>query len=416
MAASLSTAISLTYPGAVIASSVGIRVPDRTIFEIDQFQASNGAANTREIIKLTGAPTPGSSPNYVARDSNGDQPSLDSQSSTNSKTNSSMNKTVTDSTDNKSTEIDIGQLIGQRKFSEASTVLDTVLARSPFDSKAWFNYGICRQALSDYHGALAAYEMTCSLTPSDLQAKSSAEKMRAFIKSQSDAKRELANAALARQKQKDQLQQLVKEKNYQLAQSIAEQLLTAEPTDSELWFKLGLAKQGLGENHAALAAYDMATRLAATDMEKRTAAQNMRTFLAQDGTGILQLPAVVQEVQANPQPDFGPYLADLTRRIKRAWFPPKGNEYKRVTVVFKVHRDGQMTNLRMITSSGLTIADQAVLVAVEHAAPFRPLPAGSNEEIDVQAIVNSSKARPDKSTSDLKYVFVEVDRNTFRNF
>lgn len=82
--------------------------------------------------------------------------------------------------------------------------------------------------------------------------------------------------------------------------------------------------------------------------------------------------------------DFGPYMADLQRRIKRAWFPPKGNESKTVKVVFKVHRNGTMSNLRLARSSGLAIADQAALKAVKNAAPFRPLPKGAPNDVDIQ--------------------------------
>jgi TonB family protein len=82
--------------------------------------------------------------------------------------------------------------------------------------------------------------------------------------------------------------------------------------------------------------------------------------------------------------DFGPYMADLQRRIKRAWYPPKGNESKRVMVIFKIHKDGTMSNLRLDHSSGLAIADQAALKAVENAAPFRPLPAGAQDDVDIQ--------------------------------
>jgi TonB family protein len=82
--------------------------------------------------------------------------------------------------------------------------------------------------------------------------------------------------------------------------------------------------------------------------------------------------------------DFGPYMADLQRRIKRAWFPPKGNESKRVVVVFKVHRGGELSNLRIDHSSGVAVADAAALKAVENAAPFRPLPAGASEDVDIQ--------------------------------
>ncbi len=82
--------------------------------------------------------------------------------------------------------------------------------------------------------------------------------------------------------------------------------------------------------------------------------------------------------------DFGPYMADLQRRIKRAWFPPKGNESKRVVVIFKVHKNGELSNLRLGTSSGAAIADQAALKAVENAAPFRKLPEGAGDDVDIQ--------------------------------
>ncbi|MBS2004486.1 MAG: TonB C-terminal domain-containing protein [Cyanobacteria bacterium SZAS LIN-5] len=89
-------------------------------------------------------------------------------------------------------------------------------------------------------------------------------------------------------------------------------------------------------------------------------------------------------VAAQADVDFGPYMADLQRRIKRAWFPPKGNESKRVVVIFKVHRGGELSNLRLDKSSGVAIADQAALKAVENAAPFRPLPAGASDDVDIQ--------------------------------
>ncbi|HEY9677919.1 MAG TPA: energy transducer TonB [Drouetiella sp.] len=89
-------------------------------------------------------------------------------------------------------------------------------------------------------------------------------------------------------------------------------------------------------------------------------------------------------VAAQADVDFGPYMADLQRRIKRAWFPPKGNESKRVVVIFKVHRGGELSNLRLDHSSGVAVADQAALKAVENAAPFRPLPAGASDDVDIQ--------------------------------
>lgn len=82
--------------------------------------------------------------------------------------------------------------------------------------------------------------------------------------------------------------------------------------------------------------------------------------------------------------DFGPYMADLQRRIKKHWFPPKGNESKRVVVIFKIHSGGELSGLRLDHSSGVAIADNAALKAVDDAAPFRPLPTGAPDSVDIQ--------------------------------
>jgi TonB family protein len=88
--------------------------------------------------------------------------------------------------------------------------------------------------------------------------------------------------------------------------------------------------------------------------------------------------------EAVKQVDFSLYMAELQRRIKRVWFPPKIARSKRVQVIFKVHRNGEMTNLRLANSSGLTAADEAALKAIEAAAPFHPLPAGAPTDVDIE--------------------------------
>jgi TonB family protein len=82
--------------------------------------------------------------------------------------------------------------------------------------------------------------------------------------------------------------------------------------------------------------------------------------------------------------DSGPYMPDLQRRIKRAWFPPKGSESKRVVVQFKVHADGAVENLKIDQSSGSLACDHAALQAVKDAAPLRQLPQGAPENVDIQ--------------------------------
>ena len=85
------------------------------------------------------------------------------------------------------------------------------------------------------------------------------------------------------------------------------------------------------------------------------------------------------------EPDFGPYMRELQRRIKMNWDPPKGNESKRVVLLFKIAKDGRLLSCSVFKSSGLQKADSAALNAVNLAAPFRPLPHEyKGSSIDVQ--------------------------------
>ena len=79
-------------------------------------------------------------------------------------------------------------------------------------------------------------------------------------------------------------------------------------------------------------------------------------------------------VDALPEPDFGPYIAELQRRIKRNWNPPADNRNKRVVAVFTVSRSGRLVGIRIKKSSGVAVADQAATNAIRASAPFRPLP------------------------------------------
>ena len=90
-------------------------------------------------------------------------------------------------------------------------------------------------------------------------------------------------------------------------------------------------------------------------------------------------------IDALREPDFGPYMRELQRRIKLNWDPPKGNESKTVVLLFKIAKDGRLLSCKIHKSSGLPSADQAALKAVELTAPFRPLPADfKGQNIDIQ--------------------------------
>jgi len=83
-------------------------------------------------------------------------------------------------------------------------------------------------------------------------------------------------------------------------------------------------------------------------------------------------------------PTYSAYMADLQRRIKRAWFPPKAAETRQTKVTFTVQKNGQMTDLAVSKSSGLQIVDNAAKKAVENAAPYRPLPDTFPSEIKLE--------------------------------
>ncbi len=90
-------------------------------------------------------------------------------------------------------------------------------------------------------------------------------------------------------------------------------------------------------------------------------------------------------IDAIAEPDFGPYMRDLQSRIKRNWDPPKGNESKRVVLLFKIAKDGRLLSCSVSKSSGLPAADNAAINAVKLTAPFRPLPANfRGSSVDIQ--------------------------------
>jgi len=83
--------------------------------------------------------------------------------------------------------------------------------------------------------------------------------------------------------------------------------------------------------------------------------------------------------------NFGPYMRELQRRIKRNWHPPRGNENRSVVLLFKVSKDGRLLKLTINRSGGNTESDESAIEAVKMSAPFRPLPSEyQGNDIDIQ--------------------------------
>ena len=95
-------------------------------------------------------------------------------------------------------------------------------------------------------------------------------------------------------------------------------------------------------------------------------------------------PNAAPSIAARKDIDFGPYMNELQRRIKRAWRPPRGNESKRVVVVFKINAEGELSDLSIKKGSGFEPSDKAALLAIQNAAPFARLPIGAPSPVDIE--------------------------------
>ncbi len=141
-------------------------------------------------------------------------------------------------------------------------------------------------------------------------------------------------------------------KQYKEALVDLEKAISLEPDNGESIYFRGMVKEKTGDLDGAIKEYELARSLG----------------FAPYGVSV----------------DFQPFMADLQRRIKKAWFPPKGNESKVVKTYFKITRNGTLKDLKILTSSGVAAADEAALTAVKNAAPFAPLPYGSPESVKIE--------------------------------
>lgn len=77
---------------------------------------------------------------------------------------------------------------------------------------------------------------------------------------------------------------------------------------------------------------------------------------------------------------FAYYLATLRNKIGSRWVPPAGVDARgrpiKTTLYFRVHRDGQISQAAIESSSGYAFFDQTAMRALLSATPLPPLPAG----------------------------------------
>jgi protein TonB len=127
-----------------------------------------------------------------------------------------------------------------------------------------------------------------------------------------------------------------------------------------------------------------ATKPAATDDQSKSNTAQLAAA-SEEANGGLGNKNDALGVDALQEPDFGPYMSELQRRIKETWHPPRGNESKRVVVAFEISKQGKLIQASVSHSSGEPLADQAALLAIQQTFPFKPLPGEYRDEsIDIE--------------------------------
>ena len=74
--------------------------------------------------------------------------------------------------------------------------------------------------------------------------------------------------------------------------------------------------------------------------------------------------------------EFGPWIRRFMAQVRRNWFVPSAASSKagHATMTFTVARDGKISNLKIVESSGTPELDRAAFNALTSANPLEPLP------------------------------------------
>jgi outer membrane biosynthesis protein TonB len=101
-------------------------------------------------------------------------------------------------------------------------------------------------------------------------------------------------------------------------------------------------------------------------------------------------------VEGEPFP-YPEYLRNIVAQVYRRWPRPSGNLALRAEILFLVHRDGTISNLRFVTRSGSFAFDLEAQGAIEAAgsgAGFGPLPEGyPNDVLPVSFFFDPQRSR-----------------------
>lgn len=88
--------------------------------------------------------------------------------------------------------------------------------------------------------------------------------------------------------------------------------------------------------------------------------------------------------------DVEAYMKAVSEKINKTWLEPKVPKKMEVNVVFTIDRAGKLTETAVKKPSGMKQLDDAAVNAVRRAAPFAPLPAGSDDKMRISYTFQAS--------------------------
>jgi TonB family protein len=101
---------------------------------------------------------------------------------------------------------------------------------------------------------------------------------------------------------------------------------------------------------------------------------------AAEQNGVTNYATVPAHTTGEPAPLTAPYMAKVQAKIAKAWKVPADSN--KIKVLFKINRDGSISDLKIVNSSGDPDLDEKALTAVKRAAPFDKLPPLSPSTVD----------------------------------
>jgi len=99
-----------------------------------------------------------------------------------------------------------------------------------------------------------------------------------------------------------------------------------------------------------------------------------------------------QNTESQQQKSLQTYVADLQRRINRAYFQPvsDASSDKETTVRFLLHKNGDVSKTEVMKSSTYPKFDENAVQAISNAAPMRPLPSSCQNDTYIECSFSAS--------------------------